>query len=211
MKTLVNHSDKAIKIAVNMTGDIIVTLPGGEVVNGKLSVDELEQFAFRLTAMSEGKISFEPAANDLIAVHYEDIVTLEKQAALLEQQREEIYLLASLNQRLEDCEKDLVEARGNLKDSRQAMSLMQEKIELFESAVSEREADALMNSDIVELATADKIYIAESPDSTVHNERSDPDTEKPPPPDSTVHNERLSDVLAAVGIPEHTEEEMPLL
>ncbi len=215
MKTLVNHSDKAIKIAVEMTGDITVTLPGGETVKGKLTTDELEQFAFRLTAMSEGKISFDPPANDLIAVHFYDVETLEKQALLLEQQREEIYLhveavavghktIAELNQRLEDCEKDLVEARGNLKDSREAMSIMQEKIELYESAVSEREAAALVEASVIEATSESPIVPAE----TVHNERSDKDTEPPSAPVeeiSTVHNERPPEYIDTQA------EEMPLL
>lgn len=182
MKTNVNHAGNQIKIALDFAGKVTVTLPGGKQAEGQCTEEELEVIAYRVSQISKGAIFFEPEPNDFFAMHHNDVETLEKQSEALHNIRvemEETQLLgvelvkekSDLQARLTACEIDLVEARGNLKDSRQAISLLQEKIEYLETP---------------------KSYVAElSGPETVHNERSEAgDTEPPTASISTVHNER---------------------
>ena len=207
MKTLVNHSDKSLKINIDMSGDVVVTLPGGEQVKGKLSEGEREQLAFRLFTMSEGKVSFDPEPTDLLALHDQDMGTLERQAEALNEIRDALQTAhelgdalarekTSLEERLTLCETDLVDARTNLKDARQSISELQE---MLDSAVpTPEQAKTIMEA----LGSAER---KEALAKTVHNERSEvSDTEPPSAPDSTVHNERPTQ-------PQTNETEMPLL
>lgn len=125
MKLVLSSKDLLRVSIVLDTGEINCSIAGkNKNYGGKLSPEELQQIAYCVASISKGEIAFDPQPEDvlgrLVREHAEDVETLEKQAAALEQLRQELSdsltERAELKQRLADCERDLVEARTKLKD-----------------------------------------------------------------------------------------------
>ncbi len=75
------------KATIKPDGKIDVTLLGGKQLSGKLTDAENEQILFRVAAISEGMLTFDPEPQDLVNVHAADVRSLEEQAIELENLR----------------------------------------------------------------------------------------------------------------------------
>ncbi len=149
MKTILNAT-KQLKVLITFDGKTIITLPGGQQKEGLLLERELSMIAYRVTAITEGEVSFsEPQPEDFFTEFDDQVKTLELQAIALNELREnvtseqlkntvldeackaEVAKQDEILKRLTECETDLVAAREALKDSRIELSAANEQLAAY--------------------------------------------------------------------------------
>lgn len=85
MKTITDLD--LFKASVKPDGKVDITFVGGKQFAGQLTQPELEQFLFRVSAITEGVLTFDPEPQDHVNVHLQDVKTLEAQSVDLETNR----------------------------------------------------------------------------------------------------------------------------
>lgn len=121
---LILDAEKMFKLTVTQDGQLSVALANGKQYAGPLTAAEQEQLMFRVSAISDGAIKFDPEPTDYVGMHNEDVKTLEAQSLTINELRETIVAREEViksNQealaRLADCESELSKARTELKDA----------------------------------------------------------------------------------------------
>lgn len=132
---LILEQDKMLKLSVSQEGQLSAILANGKQYSGQLASAEMEQLLFRVTAIADGAIKFDPTPNDYIGMHETDVATLEAQSIAINELRESAErnrvafeeVIAARDKtiegqkealgRLADCENELSKARTELKDA----------------------------------------------------------------------------------------------
>ena len=84
MKTVINGVNMW-NASINAEGKIEVKLNGTDKkFSGTLTIEEQEQLSFRVAALSQGVISFDPEPQDLVGRHGSDVLTLGEQSEKIE-------------------------------------------------------------------------------------------------------------------------------
>jgi|WetSurMetagenome_2_1015567.scaffolds.fasta_scaffold147318_2 hypothetical protein len=122
MKLILNQ-EKMFKLSITQEGQVTVNLANGKQYTGSLTKEETEQLMFRVSAISEGTILFDPTPWDYVNLHAIDVGTLEAQSLTINELREQLKTRDETIEghqeviaRLADCESELTKARTEARD-----------------------------------------------------------------------------------------------
>jgi hypothetical protein len=145
---LILEQEKMFKLTVTQDGQLNVALANGKQYSGPLKPAELEQLLFRVSAISDEAIKFDPAPSDYIGLHDADVATLEAQSLVINSLREQEQAITealnarikeaeTFNARLADCEGELVKARTELKEALLVIEQQASKLNITKEPPSE--------------------------------------------------------------------------